>query len=371
MQTFAEQLNTVRKERGLTQEQLALELNVSRTTISRWESGKALPDIETIKRMSQVLNVNFFAVEGLTEDTPVPAEEAPQSSPRKKWWIAAICASVLLVICLAAGLILMEKGKTARIVALADKPGAYLETLQDGAFGWRATFSFENTGDAAFKPDGLDIVYYVQDVPESVFQIPYEEMGDFLPGEKLTRGGGTMQVPIQANLLNLTHVTCRVYGKDDNGHIVDETAVVQFINRMEKTAEIVPEDSNAACIIVTADKEVAYLEPFFDDGFGWNINFYFENVSPVAFVPDGVEVICYVNEEAARTFFMPYEDLRPHMSNGQLVKGSVPLHYPVGINLLEMTHVYCHVFGTDAKGNPVDVGMTVPLSQEYLKPGIQ
>ncbi|MBQ3156063.1 MAG: helix-turn-helix transcriptional regulator [Clostridia bacterium] len=39
MQTFAEQLNAVRKEHHITQEQLAQELNVSRTTISRWESG--------------------------------------------------------------------------------------------------------------------------------------------------------------------------------------------------------------------------------------------------------------------------------------------------------------------------------------------
>ena len=39
MQTFAEQLNAVRKERHITQEQLAQEMSVSRTTISRWESG--------------------------------------------------------------------------------------------------------------------------------------------------------------------------------------------------------------------------------------------------------------------------------------------------------------------------------------------
>ena len=39
MQSFAEQLNAVRKQRNITQEQLAERMNVSRTTISRWESG--------------------------------------------------------------------------------------------------------------------------------------------------------------------------------------------------------------------------------------------------------------------------------------------------------------------------------------------
>lgn len=374
MQTFAEQLNAVRKEKGLTQEQLAVELNVSRTTISRWESGRALPDIETIKRLSQVLNVNFFTVEGLTEEapapaeeTPAPAEEAPQPRPRKKRWIAVICASVLLVICLAAGLVLLEKGKTARIVAASDKPGAYLETLSDGGFGWRATFSFENTGDAAFKPDGVDIIYFEHEEPNMTIQLPYADLGDFMPGEKLTRGGGAMQVPIQANMFSLTHVTCRIYGKDDNGHTVDETAVVQFINRMEKTSAIVSEDPNAACIVATSDKEVAYLEPFFDDGFGWYVNFYFENISNVTFKPDGVETLICAGDTVTMTFFRPYEELMPHMSNGMLYKGGIPLHYPVGVSLLDTTHVICRIYGTDANGNPVDVSKTVPLSQEYRK----
>ena len=49
MQHFAEQLGAVRKERHITQEQLAQEMNVSRTTISRWEKGIMMPDIDTIK----------------------------------------------------------------------------------------------------------------------------------------------------------------------------------------------------------------------------------------------------------------------------------------------------------------------------------
>ena len=79
MQTFSQQLNELRKERHITQEQLAQEMNVSRTTISRWEKGIMIPDIDTIKRLSQVLNYNFFAVEGLQENaqTENTAVEAP------------------------------------------------------------------------------------------------------------------------------------------------------------------------------------------------------------------------------------------------------------------------------------------------------
>lgn len=62
MQSFAEQLNAVRKQRNITQEQLAERMNVSRTTISRWESGKIMPDLDTIRLLSQLLDYNFFSM---------------------------------------------------------------------------------------------------------------------------------------------------------------------------------------------------------------------------------------------------------------------------------------------------------------------
>lgn len=85
MKTFAEQLNTIRKEHHLTQEQLAQELNVSRTTISRWENGTVLPDIETVKQLSSLLNFNFFLSEDPSEEctdamqADAPAETVPDA----------------------------------------------------------------------------------------------------------------------------------------------------------------------------------------------------------------------------------------------------------------------------------------------------
>lgn len=115
MQSFAEQLSAMRKEHHITQEQLAQELNISRTTISRWESGKALPDIEIIKRLSQILNYNFFSVEDVSEEqsaaepeTPVPETPVPEgtgSDAQPKQvnhlvWTLTIGCLCLLVLCL-------------------------------------------------------------------------------------------------------------------------------------------------------------------------------------------------------------------------------------------------------------------------------
>lgn len=56
---FAEKLITLRKGRELTQEQLAEELNVSRQSISKWESGQVIPEVEKIVELSKVFNVTL------------------------------------------------------------------------------------------------------------------------------------------------------------------------------------------------------------------------------------------------------------------------------------------------------------------------
>jgi putative transcriptional regulator len=45
---FGENLKTLRKEKGFSQEQLAARLNVVRQTISKWEKGISVPDAETL-----------------------------------------------------------------------------------------------------------------------------------------------------------------------------------------------------------------------------------------------------------------------------------------------------------------------------------
>ena len=54
---FHEKLQELRKNRGLTQEELAEALYVSRTAISKWESGRGYPSIDSLKEIS-----NYFSV---------------------------------------------------------------------------------------------------------------------------------------------------------------------------------------------------------------------------------------------------------------------------------------------------------------------
>lgn len=52
-------LAQLRKERNLTQEALGQKLGVTNKTISRWENGNYLPDIETLKILSEEFNVSI------------------------------------------------------------------------------------------------------------------------------------------------------------------------------------------------------------------------------------------------------------------------------------------------------------------------
>lgn len=56
---FNEKLQELRKNRGMTQEELADALYVSRTTISKWESGRGYPSIDSLKDISKFFSVSI------------------------------------------------------------------------------------------------------------------------------------------------------------------------------------------------------------------------------------------------------------------------------------------------------------------------
>jgi transcriptional regulator with XRE-family HTH domain len=57
--TFSENLRVARKEKGLSQEQLAESLNISRQAISKWESDDGYPETEKLIQIASVLGVSL------------------------------------------------------------------------------------------------------------------------------------------------------------------------------------------------------------------------------------------------------------------------------------------------------------------------
>ena len=59
LQKIGSFLKELRKEKGLTQEQLAEKLNVSRRTVSRWETGNNMPDLDLLTEMADFYQVDL------------------------------------------------------------------------------------------------------------------------------------------------------------------------------------------------------------------------------------------------------------------------------------------------------------------------
>ena len=96
---FNEKLQELRKQNGLTQEELAEKLYVSRTAISKWESGRGYPNIESLKAIAK-----FFSV---TVDELISTDEvitiAEEDNKRKEkhfcdliYGLVDICIVMLL-----------------------------------------------------------------------------------------------------------------------------------------------------------------------------------------------------------------------------------------------------------------------------------
>ena len=105
---FADKLIQLRKEKGLSQEDLADSLGVSRQAVSRWEQGNTFPDLPNLQKIVKVFGVSAdylicddYAEEGLNDNAPVFEADKPQSQFDFKanrfliigfiWIFAALC----------------------------------------------------------------------------------------------------------------------------------------------------------------------------------------------------------------------------------------------------------------------------------------
>lgn len=64
---FSESLKRLRKARHITQERLAIDLGLAKSTISMYENGKREPDFETLESIADYFNVNMDVLTGREE----------------------------------------------------------------------------------------------------------------------------------------------------------------------------------------------------------------------------------------------------------------------------------------------------------------
>lgn len=87
---FAEKLITLRKSKELTQEQLADILSVSRQSVSKWENGQVIPDVEKIVELSKIFDVTTdyllqpSEIDELSIKTEILEQQQKQMMEREK-----------------------------------------------------------------------------------------------------------------------------------------------------------------------------------------------------------------------------------------------------------------------------------------------
>lgn len=96
---FHEKLQELRKRRGLTQEELAASLYVSRTAVSKWESGRGYPNIDSLKATAKFFGVTVDELLSGEELLTVAEADSRQREARFRDLVFALldCSAALLV----------------------------------------------------------------------------------------------------------------------------------------------------------------------------------------------------------------------------------------------------------------------------------
>jgi putative transcriptional regulator len=110
---FSENLKTLRKQKGFSQEKLAARLHVVRQTISKWEKNLSVPDADTLIRLAEILEVSVSELLGTkieNENANATRDVAEQLSrineqlaiknrrSRRIWKVAIIVFAVIFLV---------------------------------------------------------------------------------------------------------------------------------------------------------------------------------------------------------------------------------------------------------------------------------
>jgi len=80
--TFGEKLKKLRTDSGLTQDELAEKLYVSRTAVSKWESDRGYPNIDSLKAISEFFSVSIDVLLSSDEMLTIAEEDSRQKETR-------------------------------------------------------------------------------------------------------------------------------------------------------------------------------------------------------------------------------------------------------------------------------------------------
>lgn len=123
--TFGEKLKKLRGDMGLTQEELAEKLYVTRTAISKWESDRGYPSIDSIKAIARFFSVTVDVLLSSEEVLTIAEEDNKEREKRRRALVYSLLdVSALLLLFLP---LFAEGTRSVSLIALEGVSG-YLRT---------------------------------------------------------------------------------------------------------------------------------------------------------------------------------------------------------------------------------------------------
>lgn len=379
-QIFARQLTEARRAAGMTQAQLAEAMHMSRQGISHWENGRALPDAETLKQLSQVLNYDFITSGALTAEAP--SGEPAQSEGGRLWWqqpvvwLSAAVAVLALMLVAAVALLL---GKDAPAPAGQGSPVAVgapvgeqavvriipaqnpLTPAQDPVLGpspwWIWHLLLQETAGVDFTIEKMTYTYQHRNGQSNVVEYgaDYVAAGNPL-GTNVLRAGVNLNFSGAEPLWDLDFIAVRVDGTDAKGNVLSFELVMDCQ---------LPQDGESAVaelhVEAQADPVAAQVMPDMGPDPVWLVTF---DIFESAGVPVTLQKVTVI-AEGPHGWEMTAgpEEIRANFGTNE-IPGHSALPWTVGNGVCDLTAFTLKVEAVDANGNVLTAQDSVRLTQE-------
>ena len=417
MPSLNQRIADARRALGMTQEQVAAAMNISRQTVSHWENGRVTPDEATRKQL--------FALLQIPEEEPQPA---PAPARRRLWPLAAaFLCGVALTLAVVYGLIPALTPEPQPVAApvvtevpapdatvLPDEtpvPGetedapllppdfppewyrepaeniegqAYLHIspwqspvlltpVEDAPFPyvWNVVFSMEETNGVPFTITRMTEVFFNENGEiGDVYIMGHAEATDFFQDEALQ--------PHKSYAYNIGRPACgdtgyglALEGVDENGYERAFSLYVPLSQEIEK--QLTPEDfapavreEGKAFIAMTPESNPFPLvqDAFFDGGQGWYFNMEIQNETDIPFTPGQMTLALFSKGNMYSVINMPGSLVQEWLGAERFVKDESSLSYRDAACLQPVDQMGLRLTGTDDGGNELTFAVLVDLAQE-------
>lgn len=186
--SFNEILVQERKRRGLSQEDLAGMVNVSRQAVSKWETGDAMPDLPKLLALADALGISLDELCG--RETRATSSTAPTASPKRRSVLLPLLCVILLPITAIALFLLLSMARPSLPPVTTDLSTMGKLTVSGLSFHGESNHAIAYRFTPSISGPGLTYQLIFTDSNENVFPIDISCVSGVCAGTAILPGIG-------------------------------------------------------------------------------------------------------------------------------------------------------------------------------------